>query len=97
MSRSLNWTDLLDQDLDYVVLRKNNRLQVLYRPDHKQLRRRGKRNWSLVAAIASTAKGNGDAALPHELREAVLQALLELTSTETVPAKKAKKPKKARA
>ncbi len=95
MSRELNWTDLLNQELDYVVLRKGNRLQVLCRPTSKQLRRRGKRNWSLVAAVQANAKANGEGGPPHDLREAVLQALVELTSGEHVTPKKPKK-KKAR-
>lgn len=96
MSRSLNWTDLLSQELDYVVLRKNNRLQILYRPAEKQLRRRGKRNWTLVAAVQSGQNGNGEASVPHELREAILQSLLELTSTSPPAPKKTKKPKKVK-
>ena len=96
MSRGLNWTDLLNQELDYVVLKKSNRLQVLYHPTGKQLRRRGKRNWSLVAAVQAGRNGNGEAGPPHELREAILQALAGLTNVEPAPAKKPKKAKKAK-
>ena len=93
MARDLNWTDLLNKELDYVVLRKSNRLQVLCRPTSKQLRRRGKRHWSLVAAVQLDAKANGAGGPPHDLREAVLQALVDLTSGEHVAPKKGKKKK----
>lgn len=96
MSRGLNWTDLLNQELDYVVLRKDNRLQILFRPGEKQLRRRGKRKWTLVAAVHAGKNGNGEAGVPHELRDAILQSLLDLTSSSTPAPKKARKPKKVK-
>ena len=97
MSRRLNWTDLLSQNPDYVVLRKGNRLQVLCRPGPKQLRRRGKRNWCLVAVIQSTKGTNGEAGPPAELREAVLQALVELTAGSPNLTKRTRKVKKVKA
>jgi hypothetical protein len=96
MSRGLNWTDVLSQKADYVLLKKNNRLQILVRPDHKQLRRRGKRSWVLVAAIQTATESNGHGEPPDELREAVLQALVELTSADQSAIKKVKKGKKAK-
>src|SRR5688572_20493025 len=54
MPSSPKWADLIGKDLAYVVLRKGNRLQVILRPTGKQLRRRGRRAWALVAA-ADTA------------------------------------------
>jgi hypothetical protein len=79
MSRIVNWTDLFNEPVAYAVLRKRNRLQVLLQPSHKQLRRRGKRNWSLVAAVPVSARnGNHTQDIPDDLRDAVLQALAEL-------------------
>jgi hypothetical protein len=88
MSRVLNWTDVLNQEFDYVVLTKGNRLQVLVRPTRQQLRRRGKRNWSLVAALSKAQSNNGPEQSVDSLRDLVLQTLLELTANEPAPPKK---------
>src|SRR5262245_44441771 len=74
MSRAQNWVDALDKDLDAVVLVKGNRLQVIVRPSQKQLRRRGKRNWSLAGEFGPSPATNGAGPLSPELREAVLDA-----------------------
>ena len=50
MSRGLNWTDLLSQELDYVVLRKSNRLQV----------RSGKSRFNLQTLPAADFPGLAD-------------------------------------
>jgi hypothetical protein len=66
-----NWVDLLDRKPAFVVLTKDNRLQVLAGPTRKQLRRRGKRGWSVVAAVDSADGGP----VPPDLTEAVSRAL----------------------
>jgi len=95
MSRNLNWADLISNDLAFVVLSKGNRVQVLVRPNEKQLRRRGKRGWSLLTAIHMSDSSNGQMPLPDELREAIMQALTDLTTRE--PGKKAGKLRPAKA
>ena len=94
MSRDLNWTDLLNEDPAYVVLRKGNRLQVLWDPSAKQLRRRGKRNWCLVAAVQKEPGTNGEDGAPRELCDAVLGALGDLASALHEEPKRKKKAKK---
>jgi hypothetical protein len=91
MSRGNNWADVLDQNLDYLVIRKANRLQVVVRPTTKQARRRGKRHWSLVEAIPATA-ADGAIGLPDQLRDAIMQNLQEMASGHQ-PAKKDKQKK----
>jgi hypothetical protein len=85
MADAFNWADLLDKELAFVVLTKANRLQVLLHPTTKQLRRRGKANWTVVAARTVGEGGaeqtNGHPVVPAELREAVLHALRELASS----------------
>jgi hypothetical protein len=79
MSRNNNWADVLDQNLDYLVIRKANRLQVVVRPTTKQARRRGKRHWSLVEAIPASGP-DGAISLPDQLRDAIMQNLQEMAS-----------------
>jgi hypothetical protein len=71
MPKDPNWVDLLDRRPAFVVLSKDKRLQVLAGPTRKQLRRRGKRGWSIVTAVDSADGGP----VPPDLRAAVLQAL----------------------
>ena len=72
MPRGRNWADVLDRDSAFVVLTKQNRLQVIVRPSRKQLRRRGKRGWEVAAAIDAVG-GSGPA--PAALREAIAEVL----------------------
>jgi hypothetical protein len=94
MARDLNWADIMDKKPAYVVLTKENRLQVLIRPSTKQLRQRGKRGWSLVTTI--DAPGN-NSTVPDSLREAMLQTLTEMLGQQQpaaeAPPKKKKKDK----
>src|SRR5262249_54930177 len=76
MTDELNWADVIDRDYAYVVLSKENRLQVIARPARKQLRQRGKRGWSVVAAFEA-AEGDGPA--PPDLLETIREALLAMT------------------
>jgi hypothetical protein len=47
-----NFCDSLGKmSLRYVVLTKEDRVQILVNPTQKQLRKRGKRQWRLVQAI----------------------------------------------
>jgi len=95
MAHDNSWADVLERELEYLVIRKANRLQVLVRPTTKQMRTRGKRDWTLVAAIPpADADSSGNA--QDELREAVLNTLSEMTPGHPEQAKKGKA-KKGRA
>src|SRR5205807_1843643 len=95
MAHESSWADVLERELEYLVIRKANRLQVLVRPTTKQMRTRGKRDWTLVAAIPpADADGSGNA--QDELREAVLQTHSEMTPGHPQETKKGKS-KKGRA
>jgi hypothetical protein len=72
VTKGLSWTDVLAREPAFVVLVRQNRLQVIVRPGQKQLRRRGQRGWAVAAAIDAAAGGGP---VPPELREAVVQAL----------------------
>lgn len=78
MSRNLSWADVLDKDLAYVVVTKENRLQVIVKPTKSQLRLRGKRGWSLVAVHDAEEGSNGQVALPASLEEAVHKAISQI-------------------
>jgi hypothetical protein len=93
MGRDNNWADILDQALEYLVIRKANRLQVLVRPTPKQVRRRGKRAWSVVASITAANAAEPNAS-QDELREAVLQTLSEMAANLQEEAQQTKTKKK---
>lgn len=82
-----NFTDALGKDLTFVVLRKKNRLQVLYRPRKKQVRERGKKGWNLLAAIDHSEKEE------RQLLDRLLEGFLN-DLTGKVPAPKVEKVKK---
>jgi hypothetical protein len=74
MSGKRNWADLMGKGLAYVVLRKGNRVQVLVGPTDKQLRRRGRRGWRVIASGGDP----GPFEVTDGLREAVLDGLAQL-------------------
>lgn len=94
MPKALNWADVLNRKLDFVVLHKENRVQVLVRPTQKQMRRRGKRSWKVAAAIDALDETNGHASLPRALQDAVLQTLREMVKAEQAEKVKEKKSRK---
>jgi hypothetical protein len=89
MKNTGSWVDVLGKEVAYVVVAKANRVQVLVHPTARQLRRRGKRNWSLVHAFNKT--DNHGPGLPDEVRDAVMDTLEKLASGKepTVKLKKA--------
>ena len=91
MPRNLNWPDSLSSALAYAVLTKQNRLQVLVHPTRQQLRRRGKRGWSLVAAVPGDEGNNHGTDLPDEVRETILQTLQGLAAPDHAAEKGKKK------
>jgi len=97
MTKDLNWADVLDKEFDYVVLTKGNRLQVIGRPSRRQLRRRGRRGWSLRAAFYATDENNGHGTVPPGLQDDVLQALGMLASRVHAEQEKPRGKKKRRA
>jgi hypothetical protein len=89
MKNTGSWVDVLGKEVAYVIVTKANRVQVLVHPNARQLRRRGKRNWSLVAAFHKSEEG--PTSLPAEVRDAVLETLETLAAGDqpTVRLKKA--------
>lgn len=49
--KSNNFADALATDMQFAVLTKTGRIQILVRPTAKQLRKRGKRGWQLFGAV----------------------------------------------
>jgi hypothetical protein len=94
VAHALNWADVLGKELGYAVLTKGKRLQVLVRPGQKQLRRRAKRHWSVIAVGEASPGENGHAAPPDTLYEEVRQALAGLAGGEAKPSRADKKKKK---
>jgi hypothetical protein len=100
MSHTLEWVDVLGKELDHVVLTKGNCLQVIVRPTRKQLRRRGKRKWSVVMAVEAVEEHNGQVALRRALHRAVQQTLTAMagggrTKPESAAAPKNKRGRKS--
>jgi hypothetical protein len=69
-------------------------VQVVVRPTQKQMRRRGKRSWTVVAAIDAVEENNGHVSLPRAVQDAVLQALKETLRGELTEKPKTKKSRK---
>ena len=45
------YVDVLAMELDYAVLTKDGRIQVLIKPSPKALRKRGRRGWHLFGTV----------------------------------------------
>ena len=91
-TQSLNhFADALGRALHYAVLTKSGRIQVLVKPTHKELRKRGKRGWQLFA----TVEGD-DKAMPT-LVEMVQRAVTGMEATSDTADQDGKKPKAAKA
>jgi hypothetical protein len=67
-----NFVDVLATELQYAVLTKPGRIQILVRPKAKQLRKRGKRGWRLFGSVDH--RTNSKQALDAILKEAILEA-----------------------
>jgi hypothetical protein len=66
-----NFVDVLATELQFAVLTKPGRIQILVKPTAKQLRKRGKRGWSLFGSVDNHL--NSEQALNGILREAILK------------------------
>ena len=51
ISKIKNFADALATDLQFAVLTKPGRVQILVKPSAKELRRRGKRGWRLFGTV----------------------------------------------
>src|SRR5689334_20209807 len=49
--KSNTFTDALAKELQFAVLTKTGRIQILVKPKPKQLRKRGKRGWHLFGTV----------------------------------------------
>src|SRR5260370_8237657 len=49
--KSKNFVDALATDLQFAVLTKRGRVQILVKPSAKELRKRGKRGWQLFVTL----------------------------------------------
>jgi len=70
------FTDALGKNLAFAVLRKENRLQILYRPRKKQVRERGKKGWSLLAAIDFSDGHSNKGLTERQLLDNLLEGFL---------------------
>jgi hypothetical protein len=80
-----NFADVLATELQFAVLTKPGRVQILVHPSAKQLRKRGKRGWRLFGSVDDHL--NSEKALD----EIVKEALAEVENEEGDKNKKAKK------
>jgi len=66
-----NFADVLATELQFAVLTKPGRIQILVQPIAKQLRKRGKRGWRLFGSVDHSL--NSVQALDEILKEAILE------------------------
>jgi hypothetical protein len=90
-SKSKNFADVLATKLQFAILTKTGRVQILVKPSAKELRKRGKRGWRLFGTIDDQ---NETAAV---LDEIVQQAIsdVEMTAVDAERKKKKAKTKKS--
>jgi hypothetical protein len=70
-----NFADVLATELQFAVLTKPGRIQILVHPTAKQLRKRGKRGWRLFGSVDDHL--NSEKALDEMVKEAILEADME--------------------
>jgi hypothetical protein len=70
-----NFADVLATELQFAVLTKPGRIQILVHPTAKQLRKRGKRGWRLFGKVDRAM--NSEQALDEILKEAILESETE--------------------
>lgn len=61
-----SFVEALSADVQYAVLTKPGRIQILVRPSTKQLRRRGQRGWHLFGTVVDSADPRGSLAATVE-------------------------------
>jgi hypothetical protein len=66
-----NFVDVLATELQFAVLTKPGRVQILVQPTAKQLRKRGKRGWRLFGSVDHHA--SSEQALDEILKEAIIE------------------------
>ena len=64
-----NFADVLATELQFAVLTKPGRVQILVHPTAKQLRRRGKRGWRLFGSVDDDP--NSEKTLDEIVKEAI--------------------------
>jgi hypothetical protein len=89
--KSKNFADALAKDLQFAVLTKSGRVQILVKPSPKELRKRGKRGWQLFGTVDDPA--NASAVLDDIVNKAISE--VEITATNGTDKKKKSKTKKA--
>jgi hypothetical protein len=70
-----NFADVLATELQFAVLTKPGRVQILVQPTVKQLRKRGKRGWRLFGTVENHL--DSEKALDEILKEAILEVEAE--------------------
>ena len=65
-----NFADVLATELQFAVLTKPGRIQILVHPTAKQLRKRGKRGWRLFGSVDDDL--NSGKALDEILKQAIV-------------------------
>jgi hypothetical protein len=72
-----NFADVLATELQFAVLTKPGRVQILVHPTAKQLRKRGKRGWRLFGSVDDHS--NFDKTLDEIVKEAIAEVETEDT------------------
>lgn len=70
MKTKKSWCDALgEKNINFAVITKNNRVQIIIEPTEKQCRRRGKKNWEPFAMVNSD--GNPYEIMLQHVQEAI--------------------------
>jgi hypothetical protein len=75
-----NFADALATDMQFAVLTKTGRIQILVQPTAKQLRKRGKRGWRLFGTV--TDRTNAGPILDDIVRQAISEAETAVGATD---------------
>jgi len=69
--KSKNFVDALATDMQFAVLIKTGRVQILVKPSAKELRKRGRRGWKLFGTVDDQTRAA--AALDEIIKKAILE------------------------
>jgi len=86
---SNNFADALATDMQFAVLTKTGRVQILVGPSAKQLRKRGKRGWRLFGTV--TEQADARRSLHEMMKKAISEVENEAGTSNRKQSKTAKK------
>jgi hypothetical protein len=65
----VDYVDVLGKDYDYIIFKKDNRIQIIFNPTKDQIRKRGKTEWHI---FKTSEEGSTTKDSLEDLRTAIL-------------------------